>query len=477
MAEEPLRRRKDQERRFPGEHVHLDEMSTPPPPPPEASEPQPVPTPPDTAAAPGPPPAPPAPAPDATIQLDPTGSREREPIIDLLRGFALLGILLINVELMRGPGLYHALAGQAPPAGTTADAITGFLSAWLAGGKFISSFALLFGVGAAFIIGRAERRGASPRRLLARRYTLLLLLGLAHMFLLFPGDILFAYALAGFILIAFATVTPKVAAWTGAGIYAGLGVLTGLFAALTMAFSGMGAGDAEVGVDLQQQMFGDRIDQAVQAYAEGGIADMLGAHAFEAAILQLGHVLFVPWILALFLVGFAITRNGVVADLAGHRGTLRRTAVIGLGVGLPLNLPLGFLGPLGIEAAEAVGPLEASATFLQFVAPPVLAVGYLSAIALLVMRIGVWRPLAAVGRMALTAYLLQSVFSVIVFKVIGLYGDVSASEALVFVVGTWLLLLVLCPLWLRWFAFGPVEWLWRSGTYRSWQPLRLDANA
>ena len=393
-----------------------------------------------------------------------------------MRGFALLGILLINVELMRGPGFYYALAGQTPPGGTTADEVTGFLSAWLAGGKFISSFALLFGVGAALIVGRAERRGTNPRRLLARRYTLLLLFGLAHMFLLFPGDILFAYSLAGFILITFAAVTPKVAAWTGAGIYAGLGVLTGLFAALAMAFSDMGADGAEMGADFQQQMFGDRVDQAVEAYAQGGFADMLGAHAFEAAMLQFGHVLFVPWILALFLVGFAITRSGLTTDLASHRPTLRRAAIVGLGLGLPLNLPLGFLGPLGVEAADTIGPLEASATFLQFVAPPVLAIGYLSAIALLALRVGAWRPLGAVGRMALTAYLLQSAFSVIVFKVVGLYGDVSASEALIFVVGTWLLLLVLCPLWLRWLRFGPVEWLWRTWTYRRPQPLRVHAN-
>ena len=400
----------------------------------------------------------------------PTSGREREPIVDLLRGFALLGILVINVELMRGPGFYHVLAGRAAPVETAADELTNFLSGWLASGKFISSFALLFGVGAAFMVARTEQRGGDPRQLLRRRYTLLLVLGLVHMFVLFPGDILFAYAIAGFVLLAFVEVRPRTALWWSVGIYAGLAVVSGAFAALTLAFAGAaGLGD---GVDVQQQLFGDRAEQATTAYADGGWLDLLGAHAFEAAILQAGHVVTVPWILAIFLLGYAVGRAGVATDLAGNRRLLTRAAVIGVGVGLPLNLPMGLLGPLGTGAAETVGWVEASATFLQFVAPPVLAVGYLAAVALLALRFGAWRPLAAVGRMALTAYLLQSVFSVAVFKVAGLYGQVSASQALVFVVGSWVALLVICPLWLHAFRFGPVEWLWRSWTYRSRQPLR-----
>ena len=411
-----------------------------------------------------------SPPPPPAQPTGPTFGREREPIIDLLRGFALLGILVINVELMRGPGFYHVLAGRAAPVESAADELTNFLSGWLASGKFISSFALLFGIGAAFMVTRAQQRGGDPRRLLGRRYTLLLVLGLVHMFLLFPGDILFAYGLAGFVLLAFVEVRARIALWWSLGIWATLAVVTGAFAALSLALAG--AAGMDEGIDVQRQLFGDRAEQAVAAYADGGWLDMLGAHAFEAAILQAGHVVTVPWILAIFLFGYAAGRAGVATDLAGNRRLLTRAAVIGLGVGLPVNLPMGLIGPLGVDAADTFGWVEASATFLQFVAPPVLAVGYLAAVALLALRFGAWRPLAAVGRMALTAYLLQSVFSVAVFKVAGLYGQVSASQALVFVVATWAALLVLCPLWLRAFAFGPVEWLWRSWTYRSRQPLR-----
>ena len=404
----------------------------------------------------------------------PTAGREREPIIDLLRGFALLGILVINVELMRGPGFYHVLAGRPAPAGSGADELTDFLSGWLASGKFISSFALLFGVGAALLVTRAKQRAGDPRQLLTRRYTLLLVLGLLHMFLLFPGDILFAYGIAGLVLLAFLEVRPRTALRWSAGIYAVLAVATGGFAALTLAFAQAAGLDDPDGI--QQQLFGDRAERAVSAYADGGWLDLLGAHAFEAVILQAGHVATVPWILAIFLLGYAVGRSGIAADLAGHRRLLSRAAAIGLGLGLPLNLPMGLLGPLGVGAAGSPDWVEASATFLQFVAPPVLAVGYLATVALIALHLGAWQPLAAVGRMALTAYLLQSVFSVAVFKVAGLYGQVSSAQALVFVVGTWGVLLVICPLWLRAFRFGPVEWLWRSWTYGSRQPLRATAD-
>ncbi|MFP4634920.1 MAG: DUF418 domain-containing protein, partial [Nitriliruptoraceae bacterium] len=224
---------------------------------------------------------------------------------------------------------------------------------------------------------------------------------------------------------------------------------------------------------LFKQFVAGRGEQAVAAYTDGGPAELLGAHAVEAALLQSGQLLYLPWILALFLLGLAVGRYGLATDPAAHRHRLGVAAVVGLGVGLPLNLPLGLLGPLGLDAARTAEPLAASATFLQLVAPPILAVGYLSALALLSLRSGVWRPLAAVGRMALSAYLLQSVAGVLVFKAAGLYGRVSPSEALLFILGTWAALLVLCPLWLRIFRFGPVEWLWRSWTYRRWQPLRV----
>jgi uncharacterized protein len=93
-------------------------------------------------------------------------------------------------------------------------------------------------------------------------------------------------------------------------------------------------------------------------------------------------------------------------------------------------------------------------------------------VALLVLRFGVPRRLAATGRMALTAYLTQSVAALVLFAGFGLYGTLGSATALLAVAGIWALLLIACPVWMRRFRYGPVEWLWRTATYGQRQPMR-----
>jgi len=410
----------------------------------------------------------------------PTAAREREPILDLLRGFALLGILLVNIELMRGPALFDALAGELARPTSGADRVTSFLVGWLATGKFISSFAILFGIGAGLLAGKAWSRGWSAHRLLARRYTMLAGFGLAHMLLLFPGDVLFAYAITGFGLLLFLRVQPRTAWWWGVGIIAALTVVTTLFVALASALEDLvpQATPEDPFTEAMSGFFDGRREATIAAYTEGSVGEILGARAFEALLIQSGTLLTVPWLLGLFLLGFAATRSGVATDLAGHRPLLRRLAIGGLAVGLPTNLVLGMVGTVGAATGTTADLeltwVEISASAAQLLAAPILAVGYLAALSLLALRVGTWRPLAAVGQMALTAYLTQSLVTTVVFVGLGTYGTWTATSALAVVGGTWLLLLVACPLWLRWFRFGPVEWVWRSWTYRGWQPLRRE---
>ena len=443
---------------------------------PQPPEPPTGPTLPAVPATPKPPPPPlPAAQPPA-----PTAAREREPILDLLRGFALFGILLVNIELMRGPALFDALAGELARPTSGADRVTSFLVGWLATGKFISSFAILFGIGAGLLAGKAWSRGWSAHRLLARRYTMLAGFGLAHMLLLFPGDVLFAYALTGFALLLFLRVQPRTAVWWGVGIITALTVVATLFVALAAALEDLvpEAGAEDPVTDAMSGFFDGRREATIAAYTEGSLSEVLGARAFEALLIQGGTLLTVPWLLGLFLLGFAATRSGVATDLATHRPLLRRLAVGGLAVGLPTNLVLGMVGTVG-AATGTTADLEltwvaVSASAAQLLAAPTLAVGYLATISLLALRVGTWRPLAAVGQMALTAYLTQSLVATVVFVALGTYGSWTATSALAVVAGTWALLLVACPLWLRWFRFGPVEWVWRCWTYRGWQPLRRE---
>jgi uncharacterized protein len=427
---------------------------------------------PPTRPAPSPPPAP-APPPAApeprSASLTPTSAAGREPILDALRGAALLGILLVNIHLMRGPDLWRIIAGETLEPTGTADRVVAALTGWLVAGKFIASFALLFGVGAALIAGRAVRAGRRPRPVLVRRYLWLLLFGLAHMVLLFPGDILFLYGLAGLLLVLFlAARTSTVRAWA-----AGLLTVSALVASLLAAAGAAVAGGGPTGPsgDVFGTFVRERGEQAVAAFTEGGYLDVIVANAWQAVFVQTSQLVLLPWVLALFLLGFCVGRAGWIDDLGARRPELRRLAAIGLGVGLPLNLPLIASGTLGADGpgAQTVAsePLRAfGVTFAQLAGAPLLAVGYLAAAALVFLRIGAPRRLAAVGRTALSGYLLQSALALLVFAGLGFYGELSAAASLVVVGAIWTVLLVACPWWLRSHRFGPAEWVWRAVTYR-----------
>lgn len=401
--------------------------------------------------------------------LNPIAPPEREPILDALRGFAILGILLVNIEMMRGPDWLGLISGGAVAASGAWDTIVRFAIGWLATGKFLSSLAILFGVGAALIAARSMAAAQSPRPLLARRYAWLMVFGIAHM-PIFPGDILFLYAVTGFALLPFVRLRVRTILWWSAASYVayialGLGYLRAVFQD-----AGEPAADS---VDTFQQ---DPRAEAAAAFTAGSFGDILAVHAGQALLLQTLQLTALPWILAMFLFGFTVARAGILNDLNAHRALLRRGAWFGLLVGLPANFALGFGGPLsGWGPSTEPAWITNWAAFGQLIGEPVLAVGYLCALSLFCMRRGAIGPLAAVGRMALTAYLLQSALGLAVFGALRLYGHLSTASALLVVAGIWAVLLVICPLWLRWFQLGPVEWLWRSLTYGRAQAMRIPS--
>jgi uncharacterized protein len=401
--------------------------------------------------------------------LSPTAPAGREALLDALRGFAVLGILLVNIEVMRGSDWLVLMDGGPTPPVDFSDRLVEFAVGWLATAKFISSLAILFGIGAALIAARSLASGGSPRALLARRYLTLMAFGAAHM-LIFPGDVLFLYGVAGFALLAFIHLDVRaLLAWSAALIV----IFTSLALTHTIALAGGPTNG------IAESTFDSAIDalrmESVAAYAQGAFTDILSAHAGQAVMLQTAQLLALPWILALFLFGYAVGRAGLVHRLGERRALLRRGAWIGLSIGLPANIGVGFFGALAGFGArrELDAPLLTVAADLgQLIGAPLLATGYLCAVALRFADRGPPHALVALGRMTLTAYLLQSVLALAVFGGLRLYDRLTSTSALLVVAAIWALLLWLCPLWLRHFQSGPVEWLWRSLTYGTWQPLR-----
>ena len=397
----------------------------------------------------------------------PVAPSERQPALDVLRGAALLGILLVNVQLMAGPELIEQLFGLRDVTASTLERVLGGLIGWLVAGKFISSFSILFGVGAALIAERALARGRAPRRLLARRYVLLMLAGLAHMVLLFPGDVLFLYGVSGLVLLAFLRARDRT---LGVWIVALLALSAVALAALTV---------AEAGTDIDaatMELVATALADAELAYAAGAYGGVVVWQALQSLFIQSSQLVSLPWTLALFLIGMLAHRRGYGLDPAAHRAPLVRLARVALPVGLVLNLPLLLTGPVAETAstAEVALPVLIGASIANTIGAPVLALGYLSALAVVVVdrgaERGIRRRLAALGRIALTGYLLQSILALVVFFGFGVYGSVALLGEpilgmLAFVVGVWVVLLAFAPWWTARFRYGPFEWLWRWGTY------------
>jgi len=399
--------------------------------------------------------------------LDAVAPPQREPILDVLRGVAVLGILLVNVDFMRGPDGFGAFWSTAPAAyDQAADRIAQFAVGWLATGKFLSSFAMMFGAGAALMSARAFETRASPRPLLKRRYLWLIVLGLAHMTLLFPGDILLSYGITGLLMLAFVHKPPRSLIRWGLVFLVGTALLMAWLSALAP-WEDPDAGAAWAAAERAA---------TVAAFQQGGYRDIVAMHVWQSVWLQIPALLFVPWTLGLFLFGFAAARSGLLAALGQRPELFRRAAAIGLGLGLPANFVLGFFGPLGALAADPMlhgTALIVAGALAQLLAAPLLAIGYLSAIVLACQRFGVPRPLARIGRMALSAYLLESALALLAFAGFGLYDRVGPFDALLLVALIWSCVLVFCNVWATRFRYGPAEWLWRSLTYRRLQPMRI----
>ena len=397
----------------------------------------------------------------------PVAPSERQPALDVLRGAALLGILLVNVQLMAGPQLIEQLFGLRDVTASALERVLGGLIGWLVAGKFISSFSILFGVGAALIAERALARGRSPRRLLARRYGLLTLAGLAHMVLLFPGDVLFLYGVAGRVLLAVLRARDRT---LGMWVVVLLSLSAVALTALTV---------AEAGTDIDaatMELVATALADAELAYATGAYGGVVVWQALQSLFIQSSALVSLPWTLALFLIGMLAHRRGFGLDPAAHRAPLVRLARIALPVGLVLSLPLLLTGPVAETAstADVALPVLIGAGIANAIGAPVLAVGYLSALAVVVVdrgaERGIRRRLAALGRIALTGYLLQSILALVVFFGFGAYGRLALLGEpilgmLAFVVSVWVALLAFAPWWTARFRYGPFEWLWRWGTY------------
>ena len=380
---------------------------------------------------------------------------ERVEVLDVLRGFAIFGINIVNLMLMAWPTM-----GRAPWT-TTADQIASTAITIFAAGKFYTLFSFLFGFGFAVQLTRFEARGLPVVRTYLRRVAGLLLIGVLHALLIWWGDVLHYYAILGLVLLLLHKQPPRVV------LRAAVAVLLVALAFTVVHTIVRGGAQRSPAERAAAQKVGQ---ETIRTYLEGSYAETIVMRGREAIHIQRrAGPAFAIHVLAMFLFGFFAGRAGFFRNPERDRPILKELFAWGMIVGLAGNIALALLRKdPGLSR------------FLQPLVTPLLAAGYASGLALLFYRER-WKrilaPVAAVGRMALTNYLFQSVVGALLFYGygLGLYAKVGPAKGLLITCAIYAVQLPLSVWWLRRFEFGPVDWVLRCITYWRVMPIRKRA--
>ena len=411
----------------------------------------------------------------ASAATGPTQINERIQTVDIVRGFALLGIGMVNLANFGSAIFLVAVDSHAPLA--PIDQLASWLITFFAEGKFYPLFSFLFGLGLAIQMERAAARGTPFVPIYARRLLVLLLIGLAHATLVWSGDILVLYAVLGFLLLLFRKRSPR-ALLIWAGISMSIPILLSL-ALYGLVELGRGTPENAAMIDESfrntEAMFQASIAQADQVYANGTFAEATAQRLRDLSFLYSSMPFFAPNVFAMFLLGLYAGERGIFQNVAGNLAFIRRVRGWGLAIGLLLSAIYVVADAYSSRALPSLPGVFVTIAFALGGAS--LCFGYAATIALLAER-NAWQrrlaPLAAAGRMALTNYITHSLVGALLFYGygLGLYGRIGVGVGALIVLALYGAQLVFSTWWLRRFNFGPLEWLWRSLSYGRWQPLR-----
>ena len=383
-----------------------------------------------------------------------TGGQESRPVpetaritsLDLIRGVAVLGILLMNAVSFKY-GLAPYLNLSAGGSEIWLDWAVGIFGEIFIDQKFMALFSMLFGAGILLFIERAEQREGRPVLLNLWRNALLLGIGVLHS-VLWDGDVLIAYAISAVFLILLRKLPAKALIAIGAAVF-----LLSIPNAFLM------------------QYIADTTDVSLVGLWESQGRERPSTEGLAGAMFGLTLLGYFYRGLGLILLGAGLYRLGFMNGSMSPR-TYRLVAAVGLSIGLPMaaigvivtglsdySREVAFIG----QIPNTIGTIPA-------------ALGLMSLIILWNQSdgMGAWlkRRLLAAGRMALTNYLSQTVLGVLILTVLLGGVDVNRTGILLFCLAVWVLQLWWSQAWLERFRFGPAEWLWRVATYRKGQPLR-----
>lgn len=394
----------------------------------------------------------------------PVAERDRLVSMDVLRGFVLLGIFVMNIQSFSMP-----ISAYMNP--TSYGDLTGanwwvwVVSHVFFDQKFMTIFSLLFGAGVLLMTDRAADEAG---RLHRRRMGWLVLFGLLHAHLLWYGDILYTYGMCGLVAYFFRHAAPRTLLTAGAAF-----ILVGLL--LPMGLGAIMPPDEITKIrDESWQPTAEVHNRELSAY-RGGPLDQAAHRSPEALLFQTFYFfLFAFWkVFGLMLVGMALLKLDVFT--ARRPVSFYATfAAVNLAIGLPLvvyGMWRNFAHGWTVEYSMFFG------AGFNYVGSTFVSFGYIG-LFMAIVRSGALQSLtarlAAVGRMAFSNYILQTLIATTIFygHGFGLFGSVERTGQAAIVIAVWAVQLIVSPLWLRHHQFGPLEWVWRSLTYGARQPMR-----
>lgn len=406
----------------------------------------------------------------AAAVADPTQQTERIVAIDVLRGFALLGILVMNIRMFA-----TIFASYANPT-VYVDWTGANRWVWLAGHlfadlKMMAIFSMLFGAGIVLMTTRQESKGLGTCGVHYRRMGWLLLIGLIHAYLIWPGDILVMYAFVGMIVY-------WMRRWY-VPVQIGLGLLLLVFGTLILLGAAMTMENWPPESVAEMKAMWDptvlEIDDELAAFG-GSWLEQMPARAKLSIGWQTGGFLFFGFwrVGGLMLLGMGLYRLGIFSAKRTVRVYLAMT-IIGFLVGLSI-IYSGYLRNVEANFAFETSSMTSINALFNYVGSLFVALAWVGLV-MLVVKAGAlsWltKALSAVGQMALTNYLMQSIMCTTIFygHGFGLFGKFDYVQQMYVVFGVLIVELIWSPWWLKRYRFGPFEWLWRSLTYWRFQPL------
>lgn len=383
------------------------------------------------------------------MKLTSTSLDNRIEALDIIRGFSLLGIFIANMLMFHSPFMYLDPTASFT-SGNDAEAFR-----WIdifVQGSFYPIFAFLFGYGLNMQYEKALEKNRPFAPIMAKRLAILLCFGLVHALLIWSGDILFTYAALGFLLIIFVRIPAKWLLTFATVLYV---IPAGFLYFITRLLVKM-----DPNALMEGYADNEKIEQAILTFGQGSFGEIFSFRLVEWLIYGLSSTfLGIFIVLPLIMFGAAMSKWKVIERAAEIKGRLVLVMVI------------GFVAGIGIKMLPHIGEPTYDLVQLQDTfGGVILAAGYVGLLLLLCTSSlfrTVFRPIGKAGRMSLTTYITQSIVATTIFYSygFGLYGKVDLITGTWIAIGVFVIQVIIAELWLSKFRMGPLEALWRLGTY------------